>query len=97
MVNLFPSKLKCETIDLFCCNRKISMTAKKQTFEQQLNSLELIVEDLEKGELPLEDSLAQFEKGVKLTRECQKLLDKAQQKVAILSQDGDKLNDFAVE
>jgi exodeoxyribonuclease VII small subunit len=71
------------------------MNAKKQTFEQQLESLEVIVENLEKGELPLEDSLAQFEKGVKLTRDCQKLLDKAQQKVAILSQDGETLNEFS--
>lgn len=73
------------------------MSAKKQTFEQQLNALESIVENLEKGELPLEDSLAQFEKGVKLTRDCQKLLDKAQQKVAILSQDGENLSEFSEE
>jgi len=70
------------------------MSAKKQTFEDQLSSLENIVENLENGDLPLEDSLAQFEKGVKLTRDCQKLLDKAQQKVAILSQDGENLEDF---
>ncbi len=73
------------------------MSAKKQTFEQQLESLENIVGSLEKGELPLEDSLAQFEKGVKLTRDCQMLLDKAQQKVTILSQDGESLNDFSEE
>lgn len=73
------------------------MSSKKQTFEAQLNSLELIVENLEKGELPLEESLQQFEKGVKLTRDCQKLLDKAQQKVAILSQDGESLNDFTAD
>ena len=71
------------------------MSNKKQTFEQQLSDLEAIVENLEKGELPLEDSLAQFEQGVKLTRDCQKLLDKAQQKVAILSQDGENLKDFS--
>jgi exodeoxyribonuclease VII small subunit len=73
------------------------MSTKKQTFEQQLESLESIVENLEKGELPLEDSLAEFEKGVKLTRDCQKLLDRAQQKVAILSQDGENLTEFSEE
>lgn len=73
------------------------MGTKKQSFESQLQALEAIVEQLEKGELPLEDSLAQFEKGVKLTRECQQLLDKAQQKVAILTQDGENLEAFDKE
>jgi exodeoxyribonuclease VII small subunit len=73
------------------------MAAKKQTFESQLQSLENIVENLEQGELPLEESLTQFEQGVKLTRECQSLLDKAQQKVKILCQDGETLADFDSE
>ncbi|MGX5175161.1 exodeoxyribonuclease VII small subunit [Aliikangiella sp. IMCC44653] len=70
------------------------MATKKVSFEAQLESLETIVESLEKGDLPLEESLAQFEKGVKLTRECQKLLDSAQQKVTILSQTDDQLEPF---
>lgn len=73
------------------------MSVKKQSFEDQLKSLEAIVDSLEKGELPLEESLAQFEKGVKLTRDCQKLLDNAEQKVAILSQNGDKLDTFSID
>lgn len=73
------------------------MSAKKQSFEQQLQALEAIVGQLEKGELPLEESLAQFEKGVKLTRECQQMLDTAQQKVAILTQDNQQLEDFPKE
>ncbi|TQV73852.1 exodeoxyribonuclease VII small subunit [Aliikangiella marina] len=73
------------------------MSAEKQTFEQQLQALEAIVGQLEKGELPLEESLAQFEKGVKLTRECQQMLDQAQQKVAILTQENDQLEDFPKE
>ena len=71
------------------------MSAKKLSFEQQLQALEKIVEQLEQGEMPLEDSLSQFEKGVKLTRECQQLLDQAQQKVAILTQEDDQLEDFS--
>ena len=71
------------------------MSAKKPSFEEQLASLESIVEKLEKGDLPLEDSLAEFEKGVKMTRDCQQLLDQAQQKVAILTQDNDQLEDFS--
>jgi exodeoxyribonuclease VII small subunit len=70
------------------------MATKKVSFEAQLETLESIVQSLEKGDLPLEESLAQFEKGVKLTRECQKLLDNAQQKVTILSQTDDQLEPF---
>ncbi|MET1257367.1 exodeoxyribonuclease VII small subunit [Aliikangiella maris] len=65
------------------------MSAEKLSFEDQLKQLEAIVESLEKGELPLEDSLSQFEKGVKLTRQCQQLLDEAQQKVTLLTQNGE--------
>ena len=70
------------------------MSSKKVTFEDQLKTLESIVDSLEKGDLPLEDSLSLFEKGVKLTRECQQLLDQAQQKVSILTEDGSQLEEF---
>jgi len=53
-------------------------------FETQLTELESIVEQLESGELPLEDALKIFEKGVKLSRQCQQLLSEAEQKVTIL-------------
>lgn len=70
------------------------MTAKKPTFESQLTDLEAIVDNLEQGELSLEESLAQYEKGIKLTRQCQQMLNKAEQKVSILSQDQENLEDF---
>jgi len=73
------------------------MSAKKQSFEEQLQALEAIVSQLEKGELPLEESLAQFEKGVKLTRKCQQMLDTAQQKVSILTKDNEQLEEFPKE
>ncbi|MDH5433463.1 MAG: exodeoxyribonuclease VII small subunit [Gammaproteobacteria bacterium] len=73
------------------------MSSKQNSFESQLSELESIVEQLEKGDLPLEDSLKLFEKGVGLTRQCQQLLDKAQQKVSILTQDGDVLEPFEKE
>ena len=64
-------------------------TAKKSPdLEKSMGDLEQIVEQLEGGELSLEKSLAQFEKGVKLSRECQTALTKAEQKVQILL-DGD--------
>ncbi len=64
-----------------------SMPAKKSSttnFETQLEELESIVAQLETGELPLEESLKVFEKGVKLSRQCQQLLSEAEQKVTIL-------------
>jgi len=52
--------------------------------EQSLKELEMLVERLEAGELPLEEALAQFERGIKLTRACQTILKDAEQKVEIL-------------
>ena len=54
-------------------------------FEQSITELEEIVRQLEKGELSLEDSLVQFEKGIGLARNCQHLLQKAEQKIEILT------------
>ncbi len=67
---------------------------KKVTFETQLEVLERIVNSLEEGDLSLNDSLSQFEKGIKLTKECQNMLSQAEQKVMILSDDGSKLSEF---
>jgi len=53
-------------------------------FEAALRDLESIVERLEQGDLPLEESLAAFERGVILTRTCQTALKEAEQKVEIL-------------
>lgn len=46
-----------------------------------MNELEDIVKKLEKGELPLEESLKQFEKGINLARQCQDVLKHAEQKI----------------
>lgn len=54
-------------------------------FEQSVNELELIVKQLEKGELSLEESLKQFENGIKLARQCQEALNQAEQKIEILT------------
>lgn len=53
----------------------------KASFEQSMARLAKIVEQLEKGDLPLEESLELFEEGVKLSRAAQERLDAAQQKV----------------
>lgn len=54
-------------------------------FEQSVTELEEIVRQLEKGELTLEDSLKQFEKGIGLARRCQDVLNQAEQKVEALT------------
>ena len=58
-------------------------------FESALAKLEALVEKLESGELALAESLAQFERGVALSRQCQTLLDQAQLKVTQLTQADD--------
>ena len=68
--------------------RKTGVTRPKPStpdFEAALAELESIVQRLEQGELSLEDSLRQFERGVVLTRTCQKALQQAEQKIRVLS------------
>ena len=68
------------------------MTRQKQAtpdFEAALAELETIVQRLEQGELSLEESLRQFERGVVLTRSCQKALRQAEQKIKVLAKSGD--------
>ena len=60
-------------------------------FEDCLDRLEKIVNDLEKGELPLEKALALFEEGVQLSNSCRKELDTAEGKIEILMKQDGKL------
>lgn len=68
-------------------------------FEDSLQELEQLVEQMEQGNLTLEASLKAFERGVKLTRTCQTVLQKAEQKVQILLEKNGKqsLDSFANE
>ncbi|MEK6694132.1 MAG: exodeoxyribonuclease VII small subunit [Nitrospirota bacterium] len=58
-------------------------------FEEALTRLETIVAELERGELPLDDSMRIFEEGIKLSKVCLKMLDDAERKVEILVKDKD--------
>jgi exodeoxyribonuclease VII small subunit len=60
------------------------MVKKTVPFEESLAELEQLVERMEQGNLALEESLKLFERGVQLTRTCQKALKEAEQKVQIL-------------
>ncbi|RDE18328.1 exodeoxyribonuclease VII small subunit [Motiliproteus coralliicola] len=53
-------------------------------FEASLSELEKLVDQMEQGELTLEQSLQAFEQGIKLTRDCQQRLSQAEQKVQVL-------------
>lgn len=76
------------------------MTAEKETekvtFEAALQELETIVNKMEQGDLPLEESLAAFERGVNLAKVGQETLKNAEQKVQILMQSAgeETLEDF---
>lgn len=57
------------------------MSQKKPTFEENMQRLEQIVRAMERGEVPLEESLKLFQEGTELVRTCGKLLDEAQLQV----------------
>ena len=58
-----------------------------KSFEASLEALEQIVRDLEQGDLPLERSLELFERGIRLSRECQERLSQAERRIEVLLRD----------
>ena len=61
----------------------------ERSFETSLAELEAIVAKLEDGDLPLEQSLELFEKGIKLSRECRDRLTNAERRIEVLMKDAD--------
>jgi len=59
----------------------------KTTFEQSMRKLEKIVQELESGDLPLEEAMQKFEEGIKLSRLCSEKLDETEKKITLLMQD----------
>lgn len=57
---------------------------KKDSFEDKMQQLEQVVGELEKGDMNLDESLVKFEDGMKLAKECNKMLEDAEKKVTIL-------------
>ena len=74
-------------------------SAKKnsESIEARLIELEAILEELESGELELDQALKRFEQGVKLSRECQKTLEDAEMKIKILMDNELKDTDQSLE
>ena len=69
--------------------REQAKGAAPSSFEAQLATLERIVRELERGDLPLEQSLDLFEQGVRLSRECQERLNEAERRIEVLLRGGD--------
>jgi exodeoxyribonuclease VII small subunit len=66
-------------------NQQKSATAEPVSFEQALTTLEQIVHDLEEGRLGLAESLARYEEGVKLLRQCHGLLEQAERRIELVT------------
>ena len=67
----------------------------QDNFEKQLAELEQIIDRMEQGDLSLENSIKEFEQGIKLANDCQKTLSEAELKVKILLSEKDQqLSDF---
>lgn len=66
-----------------------------KTFEQSISELEEIASKLEAGDTSLDESLELFEKGIKLSKSCQKMLDDAEKKVSVLmtNEDGEMVKE----
>jgi len=59
----------------------------KTTFEQSMKKLEQIVQELESGDLPLEEAMHKFEEGIYLSKLCSEKLDETEKKITLLLQD----------
>ena len=61
-----------------------------KSFEEQMEELEKIVSELEKGDLNLDVSVTKFEEGIKISKECNKTLEEAEKKITMLvNKDGE--------
>jgi len=63
--------------------------SEEKSFEQCLNDLEKIASNLENGDIGLDEAIKEFEKGIKLSKECSKKLDDAEKRINILVQGDD--------
>ena len=65
----------------------------EKKFEEVMQDLENIASELEKGDLDVDQSVAKFEEGMKLAKQCNNILEKAEKRITILLQDGDGLKE----
>ena len=65
----------------------------KSNFENNMENLEKIVTELEKGDLNLDESISKFEEGMKLSKKCSKILEDAEKRITILLKNDDELKE----
>ena len=75
------------------------MSKEKINFEEAIKKLETIANELETGNLSLDDTITKFEEGIKLSNQCTKMLDEAEKKISILIKKDNEIieEDFSVE
>lgn len=66
---------------------------KDMNFEDTMKKLEKIANELEKGDLDLDTSVTKFEEGMKLSKQCNKILEDAEKRISILINNGDELEE----
>jgi len=67
--------------------------AEKTNFEDKIRKLEEIAQELENGNLSLDESMKKFEEGMNISKECTKILDEAEKKIMILVNDNGELRE----
>ena len=65
----------------------------ENNFESKMEKLEKIVVELEKGDLNLDESVAKFEEGIKISKECNKTLEEAEKRIIILIKNDDEIKE----
>ena len=65
------------------------MATQKINFEQALEKLETIVSEIEDGRASLEESIGKYAEGIRLIKQCRKILDAAEKKIQLLAKDED--------
>ena len=69
--------------------KKQKTDIEKLTFEQSINQLKTIVQKIEQGEIPLDDSLEKYEQGMSLIKHCRDILKKAEKRIVTISKEQD--------
>lgn len=62
-------------------------------FEENLEQLEKVVQELESGKLNLEDSIKKFEEGMDLSKKCNEILENAEKRIAVITKTEDKIEE----
>ena len=62
----------------------------KKTFEQSIQQLEQIVQEMEDGDMPLEKAMKKFEEGIKLSNDCMDQLDETEKKITLLIKENER-------